>query len=326
MLTKRRLVTFATALCALTLLASSLASPRRALAQGAGEDENAYSAIIKRALSEFSQAHWEEAHALFRRAHDINPNARTWRGLGITAFESRRYVEATADLEAALVDPRKPLSPEQREETVRLIAQAREFISVYHVKIQPASAQVIVDGKQATLQSEQLHLDPGPHTIVVRAPGYEERRAELRAAAGDQDELSLELSVSSHAELEEQETSRPRRAAEGKGADSHPPKRKRRRIWTWALAGGAGAAAVTAVALRLRVRGVHREFTECTVSQGDCSDLRSNGLALLKASYVMAGVAGALFVGATVAFFAERETRVTTLSLTPLGLAVGGTL
>lgn len=76
-----------------------------------------YDDAIRRAIEEFDAGHWGEARALFRRAHEISPNARTWRGLGITAFELRRYVDAVSELEAALTNTLKPLTEKQRERT-----------------------------------------------------------------------------------------------------------------------------------------------------------------------------------------------------------------
>src|SRR5688572_7233282 len=82
------------------------ANPASVVAQGA---ENVpasagYDDLIKRAIVEFDNSHCAEARALFRRAHELSANARTFRGLGITAFELRRYLEASAELKASLDD------------------------------------------------------------------------------------------------------------------------------------------------------------------------------------------------------------------------------
>ena len=326
MMSKGQLLASSAVLSLASTLLCCTATPSLAAAQGPSDDASAYAVTIQRAVTEFEAGHWEEAHALFRRAHELNPNARTWRGLGIAAFEARQYVEATADLEAALLDPRKPLSPEQRAEAQGLIERARAFISVYHMRIRPETAQVVVDGRAVALKEQQIHLDPGPHTIIVRAPGYEERRAELRAGAGDEGELSLELSIVSRADDERAGERHAAASPAGRvqAADAPQPKR-RRRVWTWALASGSVAAGVVAAALRWRVRGLEREFADCSAAGGRCEPIKSHGQELLKGSYVSAGLAGALFAGATVAFFTERESRVTTVSWSPLGVRIGGT-
>jgi tetratricopeptide (TPR) repeat protein len=73
-----------------------------------------YRSTLKDALAEYDANHFEEARVLFRRAHEINPNARTLRGIGMASFELRDYVAAVRTLSAALVETRKPLSAEQR--------------------------------------------------------------------------------------------------------------------------------------------------------------------------------------------------------------------
>src|SRR3954470_14714051 len=91
----------------LPLTACWLVSPAPGHAQEATGAPAGYDDLIKRAVVEFDNSHWAEARALFGRAHELAPNARTFRGLGITAFELRRYVDATRELEASLNDPNK---------------------------------------------------------------------------------------------------------------------------------------------------------------------------------------------------------------------------
>ncbi|HEX6243158.1 MAG TPA: tetratricopeptide repeat protein, partial [Polyangiales bacterium] len=165
----------------------------RVQAQEGGETSAAYQDTVRRAVSEYEAGHWDEARALFRHAHELEPNARTWRGLAITAFELRRYVDATRELEAALADTRKPLTEPQRRELEALLARARGFVSAYTLHVQPAAAFVSVDGAPSEPSGPQLWLDPGVHTVVFTAEGYTEQRLELRAEAGTSEELAIEL-------------------------------------------------------------------------------------------------------------------------------------
>ena len=61
-----------------------------------------YTSLLEEAVSEYDARRYEEARALFRKAHDISPNARTLRGIGMASFELREYVEALRALEGAL--------------------------------------------------------------------------------------------------------------------------------------------------------------------------------------------------------------------------------
>src|SRR6478752_515129 len=75
-----------------------------------------YDVTVKNAVTEYAAGNWGEARVLFARAHEMEPSARTFRGLGLCDFELRRYVEAISELEAALSDKRKPLTTAQRQE------------------------------------------------------------------------------------------------------------------------------------------------------------------------------------------------------------------
>jgi hypothetical protein len=294
------------------------------------EDPSEYESTIKRAVTEFDLAHWEEAGVLFHRAHELNPNARTWRGMGLCAFELRKYVEATANLEAALVDPRKPLTAKQRSETQKVIDQARQFVSIYRVRVRPPDAEVIVDGRRQTLREEQLFLDPGPHTVLVRAPGYAERREALRTDAGVRDELAIELEVSEPL----QEPARPAEAAAEPQAEVAPADAaaqaapRRRRVWTWVLGGATLASAATTVGLRIGVSRQAEQFNTCTAyPDEDCSGLKRKGETLLNATYAMAGATGALLGASIAAFFLEGRShaeRSAAVMITPTGIRLHG--
>jgi len=156
---------------ALVLLAS-VAAPPRASAQPAADD-GAYRATIDEAVREFSAGRFEEARALFKRAHELSPNARTLRGLGMTAFELRAYVQAIRELQAALDDKRKPLEGELRTKVDALLDKSRKFVGVLRLELDPRNASVLVDGKPPTFETDgSLLLDAGTHVISATAPKY----------------------------------------------------------------------------------------------------------------------------------------------------------
>lgn len=287
---------------------------------------SSYEESVQQAVLEYNVGNFEEAQALFRHAHSMDPNARTWRGLGICAFELRLYVEATSDLEAALADPRKPLTAAQQAETRLLLEKARAFVSSYHVRTVPANAHVEVDGKPAELHDETLHLDPGPHVLVTSAPGYLEQRTELRTGAGLREELRIDLVASTQENAQERALPTPVSTS-----PEHPgqPMARRRRIWTWSLAAGAVAASAVAIGSRLRADGVHREFDDCSSHGADCGALSQRGQNLLLGAHVSGAAAGGLALGAVIAFFLERSKpasdQSTTVLLGPKSVQIRGT-
>ena len=105
------------------------------------KDEGAYKELIEQALTEFKLKNWPEARVLFRRAHELNPNARTLRGLGVVSFEMRDYQQAVRQLSLALVDTRQPLTDVQRSECEGLLGRARTFVGSYSLRVTPATAK-----------------------------------------------------------------------------------------------------------------------------------------------------------------------------------------
>lgn len=165
-----RRLTRATAL--VVLLIASVATPSRAVAQPAADD-GAYRATIDEAVSEFGAGRFEEARALFKRAHELSPNARTLRGLGMTAYELRAYVQAIRELQGALDDKRKPLEGELRAKVELLLVKARKFVGVLRLELDPRNASVLVDGKPPTFEDDgSLLLDAGTHVISATAPKH----------------------------------------------------------------------------------------------------------------------------------------------------------
>jgi hypothetical protein len=158
-----------------------------------GGAEESYDQIIERALNEYRLGNWDEAAALFARAHALKPSARTLRGLGLSEFENRKYVLALLHCSAALADTRNPLNPEQRGELESVIARASEFVARVTLALAPPTAQVTVDGVAPHRDAAgNVLLDPGPHELVVSDGGLSERRR-LEALSGQQIALAITL-------------------------------------------------------------------------------------------------------------------------------------
>jgi hypothetical protein len=159
-----------------------------------GPEDPAYRRAIKEGLAEFAALHFEEARSLFRRAHEINPNARTFRGIGMTSFELRDYVSAVRNLSAALKDVRKPLSAEQRKNAQDLLERSRMLVDVYSLTVLPRNARVLIDGRAPELDADgTLLLGVGLHNLEVSSTGMIMRSIPINARGGDRKELSVTL-------------------------------------------------------------------------------------------------------------------------------------
>ena len=224
-----------------------------------GTDDPAYRRAIKEGLAEFAALHFEEARSFFRRAHDINPNARTFRGIGMTSFELRDYVAAVRNLSAALKDSRKPLSPEQRENAQDLLEQSRMLVDVYSITVSPRKARVLVDGRAPELEDDgTLLLGVGLHNLEVSAPGMIIRSLPINVRGGERKELSVTLERTFVANAQ------PTAAT---GIRQEPPSKptpkvvSNRTAMTWLLAGG--GAALLAGGLGIYWAGRQSELQRC---------------------------------------------------------------
>src|SRR5262245_36987 len=114
---------------AAALSAAPLAAQDQATSEVSQPDPAGYRQIVDEAVSEFEAHHYEESRSLFRRAHVLHPNARTHRGLGLAEFELRNYGECIRHFEAALRSTVKPLTPDLRDDTERMLTRANGFVA-----------------------------------------------------------------------------------------------------------------------------------------------------------------------------------------------------
>jgi hypothetical protein len=165
-------------------------------ARASAQDDAAYKELIEQALSEFKHKNWPEARVLFTRAHELNPNARTLRGMGIVSFEMRDYLNAVINLKAALDDTRQALTDVQRKECDGLLMRARTYVGVYTLKLDPPETRVLLDGGEP-MRDDQGHLLVafGEHTLVGKAAGREDTTLRLNVQGGERGEIALILPV-----------------------------------------------------------------------------------------------------------------------------------
>jgi tetratricopeptide (TPR) repeat protein len=164
-----------------------------------GAESPEYKHAVDAALEEYRLQHFDEARSLFERAHAIDPNARTLRGLGMVEFERRHYVRAAELLEAALKSDRKPLTAEQRKTVEELLSRTRQFISRYAVEVEPkldAPLSVELDGKPVALGADsRLSLEAGEHTLRISAPDAVPQELHIDVKGGEEQTLRIELQV-----------------------------------------------------------------------------------------------------------------------------------
>lgn len=174
---------FAAGLAWLAGLGHVHAEPAAAAESGA----TSYEEAIRHAVEEYSLGHWTEARFFFERAHAQNPNARTLRGLGLTCYESRNYVDAIAYFKGALANAEQPLTESMRKDIRQLLQQSEQFVTRVTIELEPANAQLEIDHAVRELGKHgAVLLDPGEHDLTVWAEGFVREERVVKAKGGEQ--------------------------------------------------------------------------------------------------------------------------------------------
>ncbi len=180
------------------LLVVALALPAISLAQasGAGVGEPpGYRQAISAAVDEYEAKNYAESREHFRRAHELFPNARTLRGLGLAEYELRNYPESVRYLEQALASDVRPLEGALRSGTEQALERARGYVGQVRLEVAPAAAAVVLNGQRLEHESEETLLLPvGDHVLEFSAAGYAPQRRGITIQGGRTMRLQVELS------------------------------------------------------------------------------------------------------------------------------------
>lgn len=217
-----------------------------------------YRALLEEAVSEYDARRYEEARALFRRAHDLSPNARTLRGIGMASFELREYVEAMRSLEGSLADKRRPLTATQRQQVESLLERTRAFVGRFFLKLTPKETMLRIDGASMTLESDgSLLLSFGRHSVIAEASGSVPENREVNVIGGERQELAFQLRASAAVATLVKPVGPGGELGEG-GATTETPS-----IGAGWWYGAAGVAAGGAIGALLWWRLMDRRYNEC---------------------------------------------------------------
>lgn len=233
-------------------------------------ESDAYRQLVSEGLREFASGRFEEALVLFLDAHEIEPNARTFRALGATSYELRRYADAVSYFSSALESDARPLSGEQREEVERARERAARFIGHFMVLVvEPEEGyRVTLDGNRVSINRPLVLQAPDSHELEVSAPGYAPFRQIIDVRGRENETIEVVLEVARTA---------PDLYAEGGGAGSGRDSSGGGRglfyggiaslavggagLLTWAVAGGLASG---------NYSSLDADTLGCTYTGGDC--------------------------------------------------------
>jgi tetratricopeptide (TPR) repeat protein len=311
----------------------------------AAADDSAYRGTIDEAVREFGAGRFEEARALFKRAHELSPNARTLRGLGMTAFELRAYVQAIRELQAALEDQRKPLEGELRGKVETLLDKSRKFVGVLRLELEPRNASVLVDGKPPTFEDDgTLLLDAGTHVISATAPKHKATNVRVLVEGDTKQTVrvpleSTEFQQSMIAPIDAEQLAKEKEQQSQVTPVAEPPPPviddvggSRTQTWAVVTLIGAGAFGATAAIFWLVGEGQYGDLEDscapgCSNKQIDDSGVKTSDLltnVFLGLSAASLATSGVLFIVSAGESGEADAAPQAALRIGPLGASVSG--
>jgi hypothetical protein len=316
------------ALCAVAVAGAVVLACSIACAQSVKSPVNLklYNSLVRQAVEQYERGNYDEAKLFFAQAHQVFPNARTLRGLGMVAYTLRDYVEAIHYLEGAIDSKVKPLDPTLVTESKDVIRRARTFIGVVHVRVAPNDAKLRVNSSPAARTSDgTIALNPGPYEIEASAPGHQSATRLVRVEPGTTLVVEFALPDTSV------DAALARSAAPQSEAPSPAPHIAResqaevsagKSIAPWLVVGVSGAVAIAGgVMLGIALNDV--STVEHTGPNTDWSDVeskyrRSPALSGAGIAMLAAGAAG-IAAGLTWHFLEPDESQTIALDVSPLG-------
>lgn len=162
--------------------------------------QSEYDRELAQALSAHAAGDLGKARQHMERAHELEPNARTLRGLGVIAFAQERYLQAVGPLEESLRSTALPLTPELRAAVEELLQRIWTRIGRLRLVLDPADSQVRVDGAAPVASTTgDLLLLPGKRLVEVSAEGRVPYGLELTVLPGASETVHIRLAPASMA-------------------------------------------------------------------------------------------------------------------------------
>lgn len=142
-----------------------------ARAQDVGEDATRARAFFDAGVAQSRAEAWVDALASFRESLRYLDRPATHVNVAAALLRLGRFIEARAEMDALL---RSELNADQRGQAEEMRTRAAASIRQLEIQIEPATAQLVIDGtaRSETGAVRRLELDPGEHQLEARAEGY----------------------------------------------------------------------------------------------------------------------------------------------------------
>lgn len=148
-------------------------------------------------VAAYGQKRWADARAAFVGAWALNQHFTIAGNLGAAELKLGLYREAAEHLSlyAREVAKDAEATDKERQEAAALLTEARTKVGTLVILTKSPGAEVFVDGVRvgAAPLNDPVFVDPGEHTVEVRAEGFRTARETKRLEAGMQADVDPAL-------------------------------------------------------------------------------------------------------------------------------------
>ncbi len=178
------------AACAVLGPSAALAGPPTA------KDRADAKALVAEAKAASKQKRFADAAEALRKADALDPNPQTKLDLARALIEAGKLVEASQALHAVVDAPATtPGAKKVAAAAKKLLGDLEPripWIKIAVIGPDPAQTSTTIDGKEVDA-AQEIPFDPGDHTVVAEADGYERAERRVSLADGEHELVKLKL-------------------------------------------------------------------------------------------------------------------------------------
>ncbi len=170
--------------------------PRPAAGVGSTPSDQA-DTLFRKGNELYKLEKWTEAEAAYRAAWDLKKTHDIASNLGHTAVKLGKYRDAAELYDFALRHhpPTVTGAEKKREFVQRGLADAAKHVGTVRVKVDPAGAEVSIDGKPigtSPLEAD-VFVEPGRHALIAKLAGHADAQQAIEATPGSVQETRIVL-------------------------------------------------------------------------------------------------------------------------------------
>ncbi|MBW2522644.1 MAG: PEGA domain-containing protein [Deltaproteobacteria bacterium] len=165
-------------------------------APGKETRSDAYRRHLDNGVRLFKDENYRAAITEFEAAYRAEPKASPLVNIALSYKALHDYPKAIQALDRVITQHSDSIEPEHLDAAKREITQLRQLLAYLTVRVEPAQAELSIDGQKqpATALGKPIALSPGPHVLTAELAGYQPAEQKVTLTSGEhQQDLVLQL-------------------------------------------------------------------------------------------------------------------------------------